>query len=312
MANILVTGASGFVGRALCKRLMAGEYGLIAASRSGTDWPEAKNVRIELEQPATFSAALQDVEVVIHLAARAHQIADTAVDPLHEFRKINRDAAIVLAERAVQAGARRFVYVSSIGVNGNETVLGKPFTEEDEPQPHDLYAVSKHEAEIGLRQLAARTGLEVVVVRPPLVYGPGAPGNFARLLKLVKTGMPLPLGAIRNLRSFIYVENLADVLATCATHERAMNQTFVVSDGEDISTPGLIREIAARLPKKVYLMPVSPAVMRSGLSLIGKQAIFDKLAGSLQVDSEKVRRELSWQPLASLREGLSATLLPFR
>lgn len=308
MTTVLVTGASGFVGRALCQRLLAGGYGLVAASRAGTDYPNARNMRMELVDPKSFSDVLEGVDVVIHLAARAHQVDDKAANPLLEFRKINRDATVELARAAALAGARRFVYVSSIGVNGNESAPGKPFTESDKPRPHDLYAISKHEAELALTELGSILDMEIVIVRPPLVYGAGAPGNFARLLKLVKAGLPLPLGRIRNLRSFIYVENLADVLVLCAIHPEAANRTFVVSDGEDLSTADLIREIASILKKTVYILPVPVGILRNVLKLMGKVAVFDKLSSTLQVDSSSVRSRLGWRPPISLREGLKATL----
>ena len=207
---------------------------------------------------------------------------------------------------AAEAGVRRFVFVSSIGVNGNQTKNG-PYTELDEPDPHDLYAISKYEAEQGLQELSALTGMEVVILRPPLVYGPDAPGNFRRLLNLVEKELPLPLGAVDNRRSFIYLGNLVDAIALCLKHPSAANQTYLVSDGEDVSTPELIRLLAMQLGKRARLLSVPPGLLELAGKLVGKRAAVQRLLGSLAVDSGKIRRELGWRPPCSLDEGLRET-----
>jgi nucleoside-diphosphate-sugar epimerase len=307
---MLVTGANGFVGQNLCRRILGEGRALRAASRTRTTFDGADNVAFDIEHPGDLAPFLRGVDVIIHLAARAHQLSDKAADPLAAFRKVNLDAALQLMEAAARNGVKRFVYVSSIGVNGNETVPGRPFRESDLPHPHDPYAISKYEAELALADLSAGRGVELVVVRPPLVYGPGAPGNFARLLKLVNTGLPLPLGGIDNIRSFIYVQNLVDALLVCATQAQAASRTYLVSDADDISTPGLIAAIAAMMNKPARLVAVPPRLVRRVLQSVGKAGLFDKLAGSLQVDSGRIRDELGWRPPFSLQQGLRATLQP--
>jgi nucleoside-diphosphate-sugar epimerase len=305
---VLVTGANGFIGRELCNRILGERRPLRAASRSGTAFEGADNVMFDMEKTDDFASYLCGIDVIIHLAARAHQLKDKATDPLGAFISMNRDASLRFMQAAAENGVKRFVYVSSIGVNGNWTVPGHPFTEADPPRPQEPYAVSKYEAELALAELAAASGMELVVVRPPLVYGPNAPGNFARMIKLVNTGLPLPLGAIDNVRSFIYVRNLVDALLVCALRPQAVGRTYVVSDGEDISTPGLIAAIATMTNKPVRLLPVPPKLVRGLLQGVGKAGLFDKLAGSLQVDSSRIRNELDWYPPFTLHQGLQATL----
>lgn len=303
---MLVTGANGFVGQELCKRILSERRRLRAASRSGMAFDGADNVTFDIER-ADLAPFVQGVEVIVHLAARAHQLDDKAADPLAAFRRVNRDASVRLMQAAAQNSVKRFVYVSSIGVNGNRTIAHHPFTEADLPQPQEPYAISKYEAELELAELAAASGVELVVVRPPLVYGPNAPGNFARMIKLVNTGLPLPLGAIDNVRSFIYVRNLVDALLVCALRPQAVGRIYVVSDGEDISTPGLVAAIATMMNKPVRLLPVPPKLLSVLLKIVGKAGLFDKLAGSLQVDSSKIRNELDWHPPFTLHQGLQAT-----
>lgn len=312
--QILLTGANGFVGRAVCIKALASGLAVRGALRKKAD-KEANDLPANVEQIAVgdinentdWGSVLAGCHAVIHLAARVHVMHDTATDVLSEFRRVNVAATISLARQAATAGVKRFVYVSSIGVNGASTVA-KPFSENDVPQPHSPYALSKWEAEQALQKIAAETGLEVVIVRPPLVYGPNAKGNFATLMAVVRKGLPLPFKNVHNARSFIYVENLADALIACATHEQAAGKTFLVSDGEDVSLSDLLRKLSILLGRKTRLFGLPNCVLRFLFRLAGKHDLVNKLLDSLQVDSSKIREELNWQPPYSLDEGLRATV----
>ncbi len=235
---------------------------------------------------------------------------ESASDPLAEFRRVNVDGTLHLARQAAVAGVQRFVFVSSIGVNGAET-FHAPFTAEDIPDPRSPYAVSKYEAEIGLQRIAQETGLQVVVIRPPLVVGPNAPGNLNMLLKAVYRGVPLPLGAIYNKRSLVALDNLVDLIVTCLHHHAAANQTFVVSDGEDLSTTELQRRTAAALGRPLHLIPVPATILRTAARLIGKTDMAQQLCGSLQVDMSKTRQVLDWSPPTTVDQALRKTAQHF-
>ena len=251
-----------------------------------------------------WSAAIAGVDCVIHCAARAHVMHETAGDALAAYRAVNVDGSRRLAEQAAAAGVRRLVYLSSIKVNGEQTALGAPFSFLDTPAPEDAYGISKWEAEQALWDVSAQTGLEVVVVRPPLVYGPGVKGNLARLLKLVRSGVPLPLGAVQNKRSLIGLDNLVDLLIRCVYHPAAAGQTFLVSDGEDLSTPDLLRHMAAAMGRSARLVPVPVPLLRLAGSALGKRAEIDRLVGSLQINSSHTRQVLGWTPPVSIQEGI--------
>jgi len=263
-----------------------------------------------VDSATDWSSTLLGVNVIVHTAARVHVLRDSAPDPLVEFRRVNVAGTLTLARQAVDAGVRRFIFISSIGVNGAET-FETPFTAEDKAAPHLPYAVSKHEAELGLRQIAQETGLEVVIIRPPLVFGPGAPGNFNRLLLIVNRGVPLPLGAIHNRRSLVALDNLVDLIVTCLNHPAAANQTFLVSDGEDLSTTVLLRRAAAALGRSARLIPVPALVLRAGARLLGKANFAQQLCGSLQVDISKTRNLLGWTPPVSVDDMLKQTARDF-
>lgn len=305
----LITGATGFVGKQLCIELLRQGQIVRAALRS------AKIVIENIETAAVgpidgetdWTMALCDVNVVIHLAARVHVMKDISIDPLSEFLKVNLAGTENLARQAARAGVKRLVYVSSIKVNGEQTTEGQTFTELDEPDPKDPYGISKCEAERALYQVAADTGLEIVIVRPPLVYGVGVKGNFAQMLKVLAKGIPLPLASVQNCRSLIYVENLVDALIVSATHPAAAGQTFLVSDGEDISTPNLLRQLGAAMGRSARLFSCPQALLKLSGWLIGKPEQVERLLGSLQIDSDKIRRELNWTPPYTLREGLQNT-----
>jgi nucleoside-diphosphate-sugar epimerase len=250
-------------------------------------------------------SVLQGVQAVVHLAARVHVMADDAVDPLREFRRVNRDWTERLARAAALQGVRRFVYLSSIKVNGERST--RPFTEQDTPNPEDPYGISKWEAEQALARVSSQTGLEIVVIRSPLVYGPGVGGNVLQLLHTIRRGIPLPLASVHNRRSLIYLGNLADALACCVKDVRAAGQTYLVSDGEDLSTPELIRQLAKALGLPVRLWPVPLSMLRWIGSVPGKRAMIDRLLSALQVDSSKIRKELDWCPPYSVDQGFSET-----
>ncbi|OGT95934.1 MAG: NAD-dependent dehydratase [Geobacteraceae bacterium GWB2_52_12] len=314
--NTFITGGPGFVGSALIKRLLLENLGLTVAVLPGEDaghLPVAVG-RVTVEPLSEFSdyaTSLQNVDCVIHLAARVHVMQETATDPLQEFRKVNLYGTERLARQAAKAGVKRFVFMSTIGVNGDNSG-DKPYIEGDVVHPHNHYSVSKYEAEVALRQISIETGMEVVIIRAPLVYGPGNPGNFLSLLRIVSKSFPLPLASISNKRSLIYIGNLVDALATCATHPAAAGQTFLVSDGEDVSTPELIRRTASALGVPVRLFPVPSSIIHLAGKLIGKSPAVNRLTGSLMVDSTKIRRELGWKPPFTMEEGLRETAIWFK
>lgn len=313
MPALLLTGGTGFVGQALIHRLLKdGHYSLVAAIRrqSAEFSSGVLSVQIgDISVNTDWSAGLVGVKVVIHAAARAHVLNDVAEDPLAEFRRVNVNGTLALAQQAVQAGVKRFIFISSIGVNGNQG--SRPFTVDDLPNPAEPYAVSKYEAELALRQLSSETGMELVIIRPPLVYGPNAPGNFARLIKTVSKGIPLPLGAIYNRRSLVALDNLVDLIVTCIDHPAAANQTFLVSDGEDLSTSDLLRRMGDALGKPARLLPVPSRLLETGALMLGKQALAQRLCGSLQVDISKTRELLGWSPPVGVDEALRRTAVHF-
>jgi len=304
--RILVTGANGFVGRALCKALHQSSYQVRTATRTANKHQTSPDQFLVGDIVATtqWEQALQDINVVIHLAARVHVMNDKSVDPLSEFRKVNVDGTLNLARQAAMAGVKRFIFISSIKVNGESTAANHPFSADDIPAPADAYGISKREAEDALRLLADETGLEVVIIRPPLVYGPGVKANFLSMMRWLHKGLPLPLGNIDNKRSLVALDNLVDLIVTCVDHPAAANQTFLVSDDEDLSTSDLLRRMAKALGKTAWLSLFPGWLLTTIAGLIGKKSVAQRLCDSLQVDITKTRQVLNWTPPINVDEGL--------
>jgi nucleoside-diphosphate-sugar epimerase len=306
-AKILVTGATGFIGRALFEHLRGENFDVLGSVRVTAALERGFIRAPELSATSGWREVLAGRDVVVHTAARAHVLKETEQDPLAVFRMVNTAGTLNLARQAAAVGVRRFVFISSIGVNGLLTREGECFSEQSPPAPHNHYALSKREAEQGLLEIARETGMDVVIVRPPLVYGPDVDGNFLRLLQLVERGIPLPLAWVDNRRSMIYLGNFVDALTACASHPDAAGKTFLVGDGEDISTPQLIRDLARLMGKPSYLWPFPPALLRLAGRLGGKSDEVERLLGSLVIDSSKIRRELGWAPPFSMEQGLAET-----
>lgn len=302
--KVLLTGASGFVGRALTARLVENNFvDLAVAIRQSVPVSGASaHVIKDLSAGTDWSSALAEQQVVIHTAARAHVLNEKAVDSLAEYRKVNVDGALNLARQAAKAGVRRFIFISSIGVNGNNST--RPFTASDRPNPVEPYAVSKSEAEQGLWRLQQATEMEIVIIRPPLVYGLGAPGNFGRLVRWVQRGVPLPMGAIHNKRSLVGIDNLVDLIIRCIDHPAATNQVLLAGDGEDLSTTELLRGVGKALGKPAKLIPIPAAMLQFGATLLGKETMAQRLLGSLQIDIGETCELLDWKPPYTVQEGL--------
>lgn len=309
--RILVTGANGFVGAALVSwlrkqgRSVRAAVRTVEASRMLRGFVSDVVVVGEIGRSTDWGPALDGIDVVIHLAGRAHVLREASADPLAEFRAINVQGTTRLAEQAA-GRVRRLVFVSSIGVNGSRT-LGTPFSESSPAAPDGAYAMSKHETELELRGISESSGLEVVTVRPPLVYGPECPGNFLRLLKLIRSGIPLPLASIRNARSFVYVKNLASALLICAEHPFARGRTYLVDDGRTISTPELVRTLGALFARRVLLVPCPVWLLRGIGRLTGLEDAVARLTDSLIIEGSAIRRELGWTPPYTMRQGLAET-----
>lgn len=306
MTRVLLTGANGFVGSEIARRLIGSNtYIVRAAVRRSCEMPGGLPLVVrELDSSADWTDVVNDTDVVIHTAARAHIMNDKVADPLGEYRSINVDGTLNLARQAATAGVKRFVFISSIKVNGEATVIGQPYKAHDQPGPDDAYGQSKLEAEIGLIRLTADTRMEVVIIRSPLVYGPKVKGNFASMVRLVSMGVPLPLGAIHNKRSLVGIDNLVDLIVRCIDHPAAANQVFLAGDGEDLSTTELLRGVGQAMGKPARLIPVPAGMLQFGATLLGKRAMAQRLLGSLQVDINKTCELLDWQPPYTVQEGL--------
>jgi len=318
--RFLVTGASGFIGRKLCQNLLQLNHHVRAVTSSQVaelrllasvpmaDRLDFVRVSHDAISPSNWVHACDGVDVVIHLGARAHVLKETVEDVCAVYRRANCEVTLALALAALESGVQRFIFISSIGVNGAET-FDTPFTSADAAAPHSPYAVSKYEAETGLKKLAKQMGLDTVIIRPPLVYGPGAPGNFGSLMRAVQRGWPLPLGAVHNQRSLVALSNLVDFIITCISHPQAANQTFLVSDGQDLSTTELVRGMALAAGVPARLLPVPVWALQAGGTLLGKGDAVQRLCGNLQVDISKARSLLGWVPPVSVDEGLRRALI---
>jgi nucleoside-diphosphate-sugar epimerase len=313
---VLVSGANGFIGKQLCAELLRQGQSIRAALRLG----RTDNLPIENAETVSIGAidgetdwtdALLGIKTVIHLAARVHVMKDNAADPLGELRKVNVEGTWNLARQAAAAGVQRFIFISSIKVNGESTLLGQPYTADDPPMPTDPYGISKLEAEDALRQLADETGMEVVIIRPPLVYGPDAKGNFHNMMSWLLKGVPLPLGAIHNKRSFVALDNLIDLIITCIDHPAAANQTFLAGDGEDLSTTELLQRLGKALGKPAKLLPMPVWALKIGAILLGKRDMAQRLCNSLQTDISKACDLLGWLPPVRVDDALKKTAADF-
>jgi len=303
MTKILTTGGSGFVGTSLLRALEG--HDLVVLGRCKPRVSLLPFYRFEFNDHSQCEGALQDVDIVIHCAARVHVMDDSSPDPLAAFREVNTFGTLNLARQAAAAGVKRFILLSSIKVNGESTLNGKPFKYDDAPKPEDAYGISKAEAEAGLKQIAADTGMEEVIIRPPPVYGPGVKANFAAMMKLAQKNLPLPLGAIHNKRSLVALDNLVDLIVTCIDHPNAANQTFLVSDDQDISTTELLKLMTRAAGKKPWLVPVPMGWLKLAGKLTGKQAVIDRLCGNLQVDISHTKQTLGWKPPLTVEEGIA-------
>jgi nucleoside-diphosphate-sugar epimerase len=307
-AKILITGATGFVGIELCRKAAQAGLKIRRALRHAADEHDVSVGDIGLY--TDWNPALKGIRSVIHLAARVHVMKDKAEEPLADFRHVNTEGTLNLARQAADAGVKRMIFVSSIKVNGEFTQYDKPFTAFDIPKPNDAYAISKFEAEQGLREIEKTTELEVVIIRPPLIYGPGVKANFLRLMQAVYKGLPLPLGLVKNKRSLVALDNLIDLILLCVNHPNAGGQTFLVSDDEDLSTPELIMKLGNAMGKKQrLLLPLPPVLLSLGGIMTGKKAEMDRLIDSLQVDINHTREVLGWRPRLTVDQGISEAVM---
>jgi len=313
--KLLLTGSTGFVGKSLTHKLIMEAHDLIAPVRSMEHLSKHKCLKYveitDLQNDVDWMPVLEDIEVILHLASRVHVMKESASEPLKEFRKVNLDGTMSLARQAVKAGVKRFIFISSIKVNGEATTPDKPFTAADLPKPIDPYAISKAETEQALLELSESSGLEVVIIRPVLVYGPGVKANFRSLINYVNKGIPLPLGLIQNKRSLVALDNLVDLIITCIDHPAAVNQVFLISDGDDLSTTCLLQKVGKALDRPARLLPVPGQLIRLLATLIGKRNVSQRLLGSLQVDISKTRELLGWEPPVSVDEALKETAQSF-
>jgi nucleoside-diphosphate-sugar epimerase len=309
LLKLLITGSSGFVGQKVVRMAQQRQFDVLKQQRSASAKEDV--IICDINSDTEWSSSLSGVECVVHCAARVHQMKESLSDARKAYQQVNVDGTLNLARQAVQAGVKRFVFISSIKVNGEFSPDGKPFIEKIGKAPSDLYGQSKYQAELGLKKIASETGLEIVIIRPPLVYGPGVKANFATMMKWVKKGIPLPLGAVKNQRSLVYIDNLVDLMITCCDHPNAAGEVFLVSDGYDVTTTQLLKAIAYHMSCPSRLLPISTGLMTTCCSLIGKQALAQRLFGSLQLDISNTTDKLSWKPPVSFDNAIRQTVQDF-
>ena len=308
MRAVFVTGATGFIGSSLIHRLGTEQVVVAVRKKGKLHMPELIEHAIgSLAANTNWQEALQGIDVVVHTAGLVHMIQATAKDALAEFRRVNVEETVNLARQAATAGVNRFVFISSVKVNGESTPLGQAFAFDNVPTPQDSYGISKLEAEQGLLDISNQVDMELVIIRPPLVYGPGVKANFLAMMRLLQKGLPLPFGAIHNCRSLVALDNLVDLIVTCLDHPAAANQTFMVSDDEDISTTELLLRMSKSLGMPAYLLPVPESLLQIGAKLLGKQDIIPRLLGNLQVDISHTKQILDWTPPINVNDGLKKT-----
>lgn len=313
--NVLVTGANGFVGSALCSKITRDGIQTRGAVRlSSAVRRNIETIAVgEVSSKTNWFSALENVQQVVHCAGRAHMVNERSPTPLAAFRSVNVEGTANLARQAAAKGVKRFIFLSSVKVNGEFTETGQPFTADDAPLPKDPYGVSKYEAETLLQKIATETGIEVVIIRPPLVYGPGVKANFESMMRWLVRGVPLPLAAMtNNRRSLVALDNLVDLIAMCLSHPAAANQTFLVSDGEDLSSAQLLKRMGAAMGHPARLFYLPPALLKLGASVLNRPGIYQRLCGSLQLDIAKTRQVLGWTPPVSVDEGLRRTAESYR
>ncbi len=307
VTGILLTGATGFIGRALLSELVSNDINIIASVRQKTPCiPENVKQYIisDLSEDTDWGTALRDIDMVIHTAARVHVMKEQTNNPLDQFRKVNTEATISLARQSAKAGVKRFIFLSSIKVNGEQTNKNQAFTAHDKLIPNDPYGLSKYEAEQGLLKLADETGMEVVIIRLPMVYGPGVKGNFQVLMKWVRKQWPLPFGAVDNQRSLLALDNAVSFIIHCLKHPKAANEVFLVSDDEDVSTTELLNKVAAAFELNIFLLPIPVSLMKFAAKMMGKGELASRLLGSLKIDSSKAHQLLGWKPVITMDEQL--------
>ena len=310
--TLLITGTTGFLGQQLIRQLDENAQQVVRRVERKIDKPSPTQYKDmvyidDISTTTNWSDALKNCDVVIHMAARVHVMEENATDPLAEFRQVNVDGTINLATQAAQSGVKRFIFISSIKVNGEETQLGRPYRPDDPPNPQESYAISKMEAEQQLQALAEKTGMEVVIIRPTIIYGPGVKGNFERMMAWLEKGYPLPLRSIKNKRSLVSIYNLVDLIIRCIDHPKAANQIFLVSDAEDVSIGELLRKTASAMNKSVRLIPVPHWVLSCAGKLTNREIVVQRLCGSLQVDISKTCELLDWKPIMTMDEALLRT-----
>lgn len=308
--RLLVTGSRGFVSSQLIGKAIKGHFECISHVRSGLN---NGDFVADISKSVDWSPALIGVDVVVHCAARVHQMTESQSpeDVLASYREVNTLGTLNLARQAAQSGVKRFVFLSSIKVNGEKTEKGEAFKPTLADSPADPYGLSKYEAEVGLKTIADETGLEVVIIRPPLVYGPGVKANFEAMMKLMRKGIPLPFGAINNQRSLVYIDNLVSLILTCCEHPDAANRTFLVSDNDDVSTTRLMKQIAISMGRSSRLVPIPQSVIEVGAKMLGKSHLSDRLCGNLQLNITETINTLSWKPPVSFEKGIHDTVSAF-